>query len=149
AAPMRRAAELVRDLGGIEASRVFTRIWLALFGAWPWERLPALPPEVILLPSWFPLNIYDFASWARQTIVPLCVVAAHRPVRPLGVDLAPLRTGRWEPGRPSLRTWSGRFHALDRLLHGYERRPIGPLRRHALALCAEWILRRQEADGCW
>src|SRR5690606_24816238 len=36
AAHMRRAAELVRDLGGIEASRVFTRIWLALFGAWPW-----------------------------------------------------------------------------------------------------------------
>jgi squalene-hopene/tetraprenyl-beta-curcumene cyclase len=65
---MQRAAALVRELGGIEASRVFTRFWLALFGEWPWERLPALPPEVILLPSWFPLNIYDFASWARQTI---------------------------------------------------------------------------------
>ena len=149
AAHMRRAAELVRELGGIERSRVFTRIWLALFGEWSWDRLPALPPEVILLPSWFPLNIYDFASWARQTIVPLCVVASFRPKRELGFTLDELRTGRWQPERLSLRTWGGRFQALDRALHLYEKRPIGPLRRHALALCAEWILRRQEADGCW
>jgi squalene-hopene/tetraprenyl-beta-curcumene cyclase len=149
AAHMRRAAELVRELGGIERSRVFTRIWLALFGEWSWDRLPALPPEVILLPPWFPLNIYDFASWARQTIVPLCVVASFRPKRELGFTLDELRTGRWQPERLSLRTWGGRFQALDRALHLYEKRPIGPLRRHALALCAEWILRRQEADGCW
>jgi len=146
---MRRAAALARELGGVEASRVFTRIWLALFGQWSWRDLPALPPEVILLPPWFPLNIYDFGCWARQTIVPLTVVAAHRPVRGLPFDLAELRTGRRRRGRPGLRTWAGRFHALDRALHAYERRPLGPLRRHALRLCAEWILRRQEGDGSW
>lgn len=149
AAHMRRAAALARELGGVERARVFTRIWLALFGEWPWERLPALPPEVILLPSWFPLNVYDFASWARQTIVPLCVVASFKPRRALGFELAELRTGRAEPERLPLRTWGGRFQALDRALHRYEKRPLGPLRRHALALCAEWILRRQEADGCF
>ncbi len=146
---MERAAELVRELGGIERSRVFTRIWLAMFGEWPWERLPALPPEVILLPRWFPLNIYDFGSWARQTIVPLCVVSSFRPQRALGFELSELRTGDWRPQRFPLRTWSGRFQALDRALHVYHRHPLGPLRRQSLALCAEWILRRQEADGCW
>ena len=146
---MQRAAALVRELGGIEASRVFTRFWLALFGEWPWERLPALPPEVMLLPSWFPLNIYDFASWARQTIVPLTVVASFRPQRSLGFSLAELKTGKWAPEQHPLRTWAGRFQALDRVLHVYEKHPIGPLRRHAHALCAEWILKRQEADGCW
>ena len=80
---MRRAARVVKELGGLERTRVFTRIWMALFGLWPWRELPALPPEVILLPSWFPLHIYDFGCWARQTIVPLTVVASHRPVRPL------------------------------------------------------------------
>ena len=149
AAHMRRAAKLVVERGGIEASRVFTRIWMALVGQWSWDRLPALPPEVILLPSWFPLNIYDFASWARQTIVPLTVVASYRPVRPLPFDLAELRTGRWERGRPGIRDWAGRFHALDRTLHFHEKHPIGPLRAHARKLCAEWIVRRQEADGCW
>jgi squalene-hopene/tetraprenyl-beta-curcumene cyclase len=148
-AALRLAAERVRDGGGIEAARVFTRLWLALFGEWPWRELPALPPEVILLPPWFPLNVYDFGCWARQTIVPLTVVAAHRPQRALGFSLAELRTGARRKERASLRSWAGRFQVLDRALHLYERRPLGPLRRHALALCAEWILRRQEADGCW
>ncbi len=146
---MQRAAALVRELGGIEASRVFTRFWLALFGEWPWERLPALPPEVILLPSWFPLNIYEFASWARQTIVPLTVVASFRPQRSLGFSLDELKTGNWAPEQHPLSTWGGRFQVLDRALHFYEKHPVAPLRRHAHALCAEWILKRQEADGCW
>ena len=42
-------------------------IWLALFGVWRWDDLPALPPELIFLPSWVPCNIYDWACWARQT----------------------------------------------------------------------------------
>jgi squalene-hopene/tetraprenyl-beta-curcumene cyclase len=48
---------------------VFTRIWLALFGLWSWDDLPELPPEMIFLPSWFPLNVYDWGCWARQTVV--------------------------------------------------------------------------------
>ena len=149
ASHMRRAAALVRDLGGLEGSRIFTRIWLALFGQWAWSELPALPPEMILLPPWFPLNIYDFGAWARQTIVPLLVVAAHRPVRALGFEVDELRAGGARPERAPLTTWAGRFQLLDRALHLYERRPLGRLRRHALRLCGEWILRRQEADGSW
>lgn len=148
AEPMRRAAELARELGGIEGSRVFTRIWLALFGEWSWKDLPALPPEVVLLPPWFPLNIYDFACWARQTVVPLTVVASHRPVRPLPFSLRELRSGR-APERPPLSAWGRRFQRLDRALHLYERRPLRRLRRHAKRVALEWILRRQEADGSW
>ncbi|WP_369824174.1 prenyltransferase/squalene oxidase repeat-containing protein, partial [Kitasatospora sp. Root187] len=84
---MQAAARHVRAAGGIAASRVFTRIWLALFGWWPWDRLPEMPPEIIFLPRWVPLNIYAFGCWARQTIVPLTVVSAHRPVRPAPFDL--------------------------------------------------------------
>ena len=46
AAHMQQAAAFVRDAGGIERARVFTRIWLALFGEWAWDALPALPPEI-------------------------------------------------------------------------------------------------------
>ncbi len=84
---MRAAAEFIRGEGGLERARVFTHVWLALFGLWSWERVPALPPEVILLPPSVPLNVYDFACWARQTIVALSIVKAHRPVRPLPFDL--------------------------------------------------------------
>ena len=146
---MERAARRVREMGGLEGSRVFTRFWLALFGEWSWDDLPALPPEVVLLPSWFPLNIYDFGCWARQTIVPLTIVAAHRPSRALGFGLEELRVGQRREVRKPLTTWAGRFQLLDRMLHLYEKRPIGPLRRRALRLAAEWIIRRQEADGSW
>jgi squalene-hopene/tetraprenyl-beta-curcumene cyclase len=90
---MRLAAEWIREQGGIARARVFTHLWLALFGLWSWDRVPALPPEVILLPSWVPLNIYDFACWARQTIVAVSLVKAHRPVRPLPFDLSELDSG--------------------------------------------------------
>ncbi len=149
---MTRAARHVREAGGIEATRVFTRIWLALFGLWDWEDLPALPPEVMLLPPWVPLNIYDFACWARQTVVPLTVVVSHRPVRPLAFDLAELRTGAPPVPPASLRTTAGRFQWLDRMLHRYERLPNvlkWPLRRVALARAERWIIHRQEADGSW
>ena len=71
---MRRAAAFVLERGRLERARVFTHIWLALFGLWSWDDVPALPPELVLLPPWFPLNVYDFACWARQTIVALSVV---------------------------------------------------------------------------
>ena len=67
AAHMEKAAVFVRDAGGLERARVFTHMWLALNGEWSWDEIPALPPELILLPPRIPLNIYDFACWARQT----------------------------------------------------------------------------------
>src|ERR1700761_5125186 len=67
---MAKAAEFVRGEGGVENSRVFTRIWFALCGLWPWDDCPELPPELMFFPSWAPLNIYDWACWARGTIVP-------------------------------------------------------------------------------
>ncbi len=61
--------------------RVFTKYWLALFGEWDWSKTPALPPEIIYFPKWFPFNIYRFAAWARATIMPLCVVTSKNPSR--------------------------------------------------------------------
>ena len=149
AAHMRGAAEFVRGAGGIEASRVFTRIWLALFGLWPWEALPVVPPELVLLPTWVPLNIYDFACWARQTIVPLSIVSARRPVRPLRFSIDELGTGATPPPAQPRSRWARRFQLLDRVLHRYERRPLRGLRRLAIARAEAWIIERQEADGSW
>ena len=56
AAHMRHASDVIRDLGGVERTRVFTRMWLSLLGLWSWEQVPALPPEQILLPARAPLS---------------------------------------------------------------------------------------------
>jgi squalene-hopene/tetraprenyl-beta-curcumene cyclase len=172
-----RAAAWIRDQGGIPATRVFTRIWLALFGEWSWDDLPVMPPELIYLPAWFPFNVYDWACWARQTIVPLTIVGALRPATPLPFGLkelwpagsGPIRIGRRDRRKDPV--WAAVFGGLDRVLHVYERRgrsssprpgrrlrrhpatpgaaPVRAVRRAAIRRCAEWIVARQEADGCW
>jgi squalene-hopene/tetraprenyl-beta-curcumene cyclase len=154
---MLAAAAWIRQAGGVPATRVFTRFWLAMFGLWPWDDLPVMPPELIYLPAWFPLNVYDWACWARQTIVPLTIVGSFRPVRTLSFDLPELYpradsslVGAGAKADP----WAAMFVRLDRALHGYERyvrprRPAAAVRTAALRRCAEWIITRQERDGCW
>src|SRR6266571_4514257 len=152
---MARAADWIRGQGGIPATRVFTRIWLALFGEWSWDDLPVMPPEMIYLPAWFPLNVYDWACWARQTIVPLTVVCSLRPVRPLPFSLNEIQgPASQRPAGSDPDGWTTFFEGLDRVLHVYERRgrklgPVRAVRTAALRRCAEWIIARQERDGCW
>jgi squalene-hopene/tetraprenyl-beta-curcumene cyclase len=147
---MRIAVEWIRAQGGVARARVFTHLWLALFGQWSWDNVPALPPEVILMPSWVPLNVYDFACWARQTIVALSVVKAHRPVRELPFDLQELHVEPSEPQpEPELSLRARALTRFDRALRKYERHPIRPLQRLAVARAERWIVRRQEADGSW
>ena len=148
---MRLASEFVRDMGGVECARVFTRVWLALFGLWSWRDLPAMPPEMILLPRWVPLNIYDFACWARQTIVPLTIVGTYRPQVEQDFTLDELRTGVVPPERRPrpMRTPTGCFQRLDRVLHRFHHRAPWRLRETSMKLAEQWIIRRQESDGCW
>jgi squalene-hopene/tetraprenyl-beta-curcumene cyclase len=146
---MLRAAAFVRAAGGLERARVFTHIWLALFGAWPWDKVPTLPAELMLLPPWVPLNPYDFACWARQTVVALSVVLSYRPVRPLPFGIEELSGGQpWRPPEPT--NLIGRvLVAGDRLLRLYQRRPVRAVREVALQRAERWIVDRQEDDGSW
>ncbi|AJT62890.1 Squalene--hopene cyclase [Streptomyces lydicus] len=153
AAHMARAAAWIREHGGIAAARVFTRIWLALFGWWKWEDLPELPPELLYLPKWVPLNIYDFGCWARQTIVALTIVSAKRPVRPAPFALDELHTDPRLPNPPRplapVTSWDGVFQRFDKALHLYRKVAPRRLRRNAMRTAARWIIERQENDGCW
>ncbi|GAA1833105.1 squalene--hopene cyclase [Pseudonocardia ailaonensis] len=146
---MRIAEKFVQAQGGIEGSRVFTRIWLALFGLWSWDDLPNMPPELIFLPSWFPMNVYDWSCWARQTVVPLTIVATLKPSKPLPFGVDELRTGAAPEPFDKPWTWAGAFQRLDVGLHAYARHAVGPVRELAMRRGAEWILARQEADGSW
>jgi squalene-hopene/tetraprenyl-beta-curcumene cyclase len=143
---MKQACVWILDQGGLEATRVFTRLWLALSGLWSWDDLPVIPPEMIYMPSWLPLNIYDWACWARQTIVALAVLQSFSPSRPLPFTVDELRTGV-TPRRPPADPWARVFVVLDKALHRY--RPVKSLRRAALRRCADWIIARQERDGSW
>ena len=142
---MKTAASWITGKGGLTATRVFTRMWLALSGLWDWNALPVIPPEVIYLPSWFPLNIYDWGCWARQTIVALAVVASFKPSNPVPFTVGELYAA--VPGLPPKGDrkdpWSLAFNALDKALHKVEPRMPARARRAALRRCTDWIIARQ------
>lgn len=83
---MKRAAEFILSQGGVASVRFFTRFFLATYGLVPWEAIPQMPAELILLPSWAKLNIYVLSSWARSTLIPILVVRHHEPVYSLPID---------------------------------------------------------------
>src|SRR6266536_3295560 len=120
--------EYIQRAGGVARTRIFTRAFLALIGQWPWRCLPHVPVELILLPAGGPLSVYDFACWARQTMVALSVVEALQPVRPSPVDLSEIGGRKTAHSR------------APRLL---------PARRHAIRVAERWVRERQEADGSW
>ncbi len=154
---MRRARDFILAKGGISAANVFTRVWLALFGQYDWRGVPSVPPEIILLPNWAYLNIYEFASWSRATIVALSVVLTLKPVCSLPAEASvqelyaePPSARDYSLGRiERLFSWRSMFLLADRLLKLYERLPLKSLRRRALHEAAAWILAHQEADGSW
>ncbi len=156
-APLQRACQWILDHGGVSGVRVFTRYWLALIGEWPWEKTPNIPPEIIFFPSWFPFCIYNFAAWARATIMPLSILSARRMTRPLpgGKRLDALfPQGRGAvnydlPARGGSFSWEGFFKAADRFLHRYQRTGFTPGRKNAIRSGLEWIIRHQDADGAW
>ncbi|MFI5244330.1 MAG: squalene--hopene cyclase, partial [Gemmatimonadales bacterium] len=143
---LQKALRMILDQGGLVEARVFTKIWMALFGIYPWDGVPSMPPELVRLPSWAPLNLYDFACWARGTIAPLLIVISRRPVRDLGVSVDEVIARGSEP-RMHRVPGSGVFLWLDHALKLYERLPRQPGRKGSRGRLVEWITERQEADG--
>ncbi|HYL27059.1 MAG TPA: FAD-dependent oxidoreductase, partial [Candidatus Nitrosotalea sp.] len=146
---MRKALGVILRQGGVVNARVFTKIWLALFGVYPWSGVPSVPPEIVYFPLWMPFNLYDFACWARGTVAPLTIVMAKKPVRELGVDVSEIIA----PGtQQEMKRVKGRRHWLlyaEKLLKLYERLPVQPYRDEAQKRIARWVIERQEADGSW
>ena len=142
--------------------RVFTRYWLALIGEWPWEKTPNLPPEVIWFPLWFPFSIYNFAQWARATLMPIALLSARRPIRPLPPGrrldaLFPRRARPFDyelPKKADAGGWDRFFRARRQgsaraaeLRRASQARRCGARRRSPMRV--EWIVRHQDADGAW
>lgn len=154
---MEKARAFILASGGIPKTRIFTKIWLALFGQYPWSALPTMPPELIFLPSSFPFNIYEFACWARGSVVPMFILLTRHPVQPVppSARLDELYPGSKKSVQPApvkpadILSWKGFFNTADKVLHFYEKSPLKPGRSAAERLVAEWIIARQEADGSW
>ena len=156
---MQRAREAVMRMGGADRINSFTRFYLALLGQIPYEQCPAVPPELILLPKWFPINMYAVSSWTRTIIAPLSIVSALRPVRHLPIEkgireLFHNAPEQWPPlsapkvvkpgqieKKPGFFSWERFFRMTDVLLKKYQRW-FGKwgVRKRAIQKMNDWLL---------
>ena len=154
--PLWRARQAILAHGGADRVNSFTRFYLALLGQVPFDICPAVPPELVLLPRWFPINLDLMSAWTRTIVVPLSIIWALRPVRELPAEqgicelfLQPPRA--WPPLRcPGMEpagawSWEGFFRLLDRLVKRAERWSLLP-RRRALRAATRWMLARFEGS---
>ncbi|HET9803183.1 MAG TPA: squalene--hopene cyclase, partial [Candidatus Acidoferrum sp.] len=146
-----KAREVIHRLGGLEKSNSYVRFYLALVGAVGWELVPAIPPEMMLLPNWFPINIYEMSSWTRGIVIPMAILSAMRPnwrvpesahVDELFKDPS-RKTAAFEWSDRFI-SWKNFFLALDRGLKIYEKSPWKPGRQRALRQAKQWMLEHME-----
>jgi squalene-hopene/tetraprenyl-beta-curcumene cyclase len=154
---MVKARAFIIANGGPLKCRVFTKIFLALFGQFAWFGVPSMPIELMLLPHWAYFNMYELSSWSRATIIPLSVVMDRRPVKTLpkhsGVSelyVRPPQAADYSfSAADGLFTWKNFFIGIDHLLKIYEKSPLRPLRKRGTAAAEQWIIDHQEPSGDW
>jgi squalene-hopene/tetraprenyl-beta-curcumene cyclase len=148
---MRKAREAILAQGGAARSNVFTRFALALFGQVPWRAVPVMPPEIMLLPRWFPFHMTKVSYWSRTVIAPLLVLAAYKPRarNPQGIGVAELFTVPPEEERgyflPRGKV-AAAFLVLDRVLRAIE--PMAPkrMRRRAVERAMAFVAERLNGE---
>lgn len=155
--PVRRAREAICTRGGAESVNSFTRFYLAFLGQIPYSVCPAVPPEIVLLPHWFPINLNAVSAWSRSMIVPLSIIWALKPVRQLPPEKGireillthpkkwPLTRGSGTERHRDL--WSLLFARFDRLYKLLDSRGIVPFRKRALKAAETWIVRHLEGSA--
>ncbi|MFH1779008.1 MAG: squalene--hopene cyclase [Candidatus Omnitrophota bacterium] len=147
---MVRARKIILDLGGIERSNSYNRFYLAMFGLGEWDAVPAIPPEIILFPSWFAFNIYELSAWSRTIIIPLSIVWAFKPIRLLEKNLnidELYKNGRriknlglkWDK---TVFSWRNFFLLFDCAVKSLYKFRIRPLRRIAVKKATSWMIER-------
>jgi len=149
---MVRAREALLARGGAERCNVFTRILLALFGVISWRAVPELPPQIMLLPRWFPIHLAKVSYWARTVIVPLLVLRelAPRARNPRGVTIdelfvkPPAELRALARGAHQKEPWASGFFALDAVLRVV--RPALPGRAGALAKAKAFVDERLNGE---
>lgn len=151
---LRRARVAIERAGGPRAVNSFTKFYLALLGQISYDDCPAVPPEAVLLPDWFPINLHRVSAWSRTMIVPLSLMWAFKPVRTIPAAQGIAELFATPAGRAALPPaggdggWARFFRGVDRLLKACDVLGFRPLRSRAVAACRRWMLERFDgSDG--
>lgn len=152
---MQESRSNILRLGGIPRMNTYSRLYLAIMGQFPWEHVPTIPAELILLPEWFYFNIYEMSSWSRAMLIPLAILNHYRPAKQLPEgrqlhELYPRGTEQQDlslRGDPKWMSWRNLFLGIDKCLKKIESWSWKPFRRLALKRAEQWMLARMEAGS--
>src|ERR1700687_3284498 len=146
-----QARKTVHRLGGLEHTNSYVRFYLALAGAVGWELVPSIPPELMLLPNWFYINLYEMSSWTRGIVIPMAILSAIRPdwrlperARVDELFKNPAHKAAAFAWSEKTISWKNFFLALDRAFKVYEKLPWKPFRQRALREAKRWVLEHIE-----
>ncbi len=152
---MRRSRDTILKLGGVVKANTYTKYYLAFFDQYDWEHVPAIPPEMILIPKVSPFHIYDMSSWSRTIFVPLSIIYALKPacVVPQECYIDELFLGGRQHADLALQrdkasiTWKNFFLLTDKALKIAEKFPIGSARSLAIKRAEKWMIERFKESG--
>ena len=85
---MVKARDGILSMGGAEKVNSFTKIYLSFLNQFDWTDVPAIPPEIILLPRFFYFNVYEISYWSRAILIPLSILYAKKPARRRKSDIS-------------------------------------------------------------
>jgi len=140
--------ERILAQGGLQAANSYVKLNLSLFGLYPREHTPSVPPELLL----FGKLMYEMSSWTRAIVTPLSILHAKNPQKPVpaGFTLDELLApgvsfafgnveGFW--------SWDNFFLQADKAVKLWERFGSRGIRTKAIRRAEQWILERTRYSG--
>lgn len=145
---IRRAKQYILTHGGITNTKgLLSKTILAITGQIPWpDSISSIPLEFMLLPSFTPVNLFDFSGYSRVHLIPMLIMAKHNfhiqsPVQLH--DLIVESTNRHIDDH-----WTAEFHQMQASIEAGRSRLIGSaLHEIAQEKAEQFMLDRIEEDG--
>ncbi|OWT40004.1 lanosterol synthase [Cryptococcus neoformans Bt1] len=147
--PMTEIRSLIHKMGGATGIPTWGKVWLSILGAYEWDGVGSVPPELWLLPDWAPFAPWRWWIHVRQVFTPMSFLYGSRfvgPFTPLVFSLRqelyvePYETINWPSQRSNISSYdiySPHHPILDmahQLLAVYEKLPHVPILSSRLPL---------------
>lgn len=148
--PMQRAKCFIQSKGGLgKVTSILTKIILAATGQMKWPAsISSIPLEVLLLPTFSPINFFEFSGYSRVHLTPMLIMAdRHFSIKTAQTpELDDLKVDRIHTDEPHSREYQELLDSIQSEL----RRLIGTPRsihEAAITKAEQLILQRIEPDG--
>ncbi|KAH8090819.1 putative lanosterol synthase [Filobasidium floriforme] len=153
---------LIHKIGGAVRVPSWAKAWLSILGAYEWEGVNPVPPELWLLPDWVPFHPHRWWIHTRNVYIPLGYLYGVRfvgEITPLveaireeiyidpydSIDFSKHRNNVceldiYQPHHPVL-------DGLNEILAVYEQCPLSPLRKMGVDRAYELVVMEDENTG--